>query len=158
VARGYIRKPFTPEQVKEHVVPVLAGESVKSVSELLAADDSHGNWIPLLDTAAREVFELMLSCQTDRSSHGGGDNDGCHCPWWDWRDNCAACLASACDRKTAALMTSKMLGVALDKVGPEVSDALGEILQYGGWQLQETRLPALAERLHAFSPHRNHRQ
>jgi two-component system chemotaxis response regulator CheY len=24
-ARGYIRKPFTPEQVKEQVVPVLAG-------------------------------------------------------------------------------------------------------------------------------------
>jgi len=24
-ARGYIRKPFTPEQVKEHVLPVLAG-------------------------------------------------------------------------------------------------------------------------------------
>jgi two-component system chemotaxis response regulator CheY len=22
-ARGYIRKPFTPEQVKEHVVPLL---------------------------------------------------------------------------------------------------------------------------------------
>jgi two-component system chemotaxis response regulator CheY len=26
-ARGYIRKPFTPEQVKEHIVPVLAGKS-----------------------------------------------------------------------------------------------------------------------------------
>lgn len=26
-ARGYIRKPFTPEQVKEHVVPVLKGKS-----------------------------------------------------------------------------------------------------------------------------------
>jgi two-component system chemotaxis response regulator CheY len=26
-ARGYIRKPFTPEQVKDHVVPVLAGKS-----------------------------------------------------------------------------------------------------------------------------------
>jgi two-component system chemotaxis response regulator CheY len=24
-ARGYIRKPFTPDQVKEHVFPVLAG-------------------------------------------------------------------------------------------------------------------------------------
>ena len=24
-ARGYIRKPFTPEQVKEHVVPLLEG-------------------------------------------------------------------------------------------------------------------------------------
>ena len=26
-ARGYIRKPFTPEQVKTQVVPVLAGKS-----------------------------------------------------------------------------------------------------------------------------------
>jgi len=24
-ARGYIRKPFTPDQVKEHVLPLLAG-------------------------------------------------------------------------------------------------------------------------------------
>ena len=26
-ARGYIRKPFTPQQVKEHVIPVLEGKS-----------------------------------------------------------------------------------------------------------------------------------
>ena len=26
-AQGYIRKPFTAEQVKEHVIPVLAGKS-----------------------------------------------------------------------------------------------------------------------------------
>jgi two-component system chemotaxis response regulator CheY len=26
-ARGYIRKPFTAEQVREHIVPVLAGKS-----------------------------------------------------------------------------------------------------------------------------------
>jgi two-component system chemotaxis response regulator CheY len=25
-ARGYIRKPFTTDQVKEHVIPVLAGK------------------------------------------------------------------------------------------------------------------------------------
>jgi len=25
-ASGYIRKPFTPEQVKEQVIPVLAGK------------------------------------------------------------------------------------------------------------------------------------
>jgi two-component system chemotaxis response regulator CheY len=25
-ARGYIRKPFTPDQVKEHVLPILAGK------------------------------------------------------------------------------------------------------------------------------------
>jgi two-component system, chemotaxis family, chemotaxis protein CheY len=26
-ARGYLRKPFTADQVKEHVIPVLAGKS-----------------------------------------------------------------------------------------------------------------------------------
>jgi two-component system chemotaxis response regulator CheY len=26
-ARGYIRKPFTPDQVTEHVIPVLGGKS-----------------------------------------------------------------------------------------------------------------------------------
>jgi two-component system chemotaxis response regulator CheY len=26
-ARGYIRKPFTADQVKEHVIPILAGKS-----------------------------------------------------------------------------------------------------------------------------------
>jgi len=26
-ARGYIRKPFTPDQVKEHVAPILGGKS-----------------------------------------------------------------------------------------------------------------------------------
>jgi chemotaxis protein CheX len=36
-------------------------------------------------------------------------------------------LSVRCDGKAAALMTSKMLGVALDKVGPDVSDALGEV-------------------------------
>jgi len=52
-ARGYIRKPFTPEQVKDHVVPVLAGKIMKSASESLATDASHTDWIPLLDTAAK---------------------------------------------------------------------------------------------------------
>ena len=99
---------------------------MKSVSELLAADDSHGNWIPLLDTAAREVFELMLSCQLtvpttveetkmDVTAMVGLAGQLC------------GLLSVRCDQKAAALMTSKMLGVALDKVGPEVSDALGEI-------------------------------
>jgi len=32
-----------------------------------------------------------------------------------------------CDERAAALMASKMLGIEVDKVGPEVSDALGEV-------------------------------
>jgi chemotaxis protein CheX len=36
-------------------------------------------------------------------------------------------LSVRCSGKAAALMTSKMLGVALDKVGSEIADALGEV-------------------------------
>ncbi len=36
-------------------------------------------------------------------------------------------LSVCCDHKAAALMTSRMLGVPLDKAGDDVSDALGEV-------------------------------
>jgi chemotaxis protein CheX len=36
-------------------------------------------------------------------------------------------LSVRCDGKAAAAMTSKMLGVPLDKVASEVSDAMGEV-------------------------------
>jgi len=36
-------------------------------------------------------------------------------------------LSVRCSQKAAAVMTCKMLGVALDKVGAEVADALGEV-------------------------------
>ncbi len=36
-------------------------------------------------------------------------------------------LGVRCEGRAAALMTSKMLGLPVDKVGPEVADALGEV-------------------------------
>jgi chemotaxis protein CheX len=36
-------------------------------------------------------------------------------------------LSVRCEGKAASFMTSKMLGVPLDKVGPKVADALGEV-------------------------------
>jgi CheY-specific phosphatase CheX len=47
---------------------------MKSVSELLAAEGGHQSWIPLLDTAAREVFELMLGCQISNMVAGNFKN------------------------------------------------------------------------------------
>jgi len=99
---------------------------VKSVSELLAANGSHENWIPLLDMAAREVFDLMLSCELtvpsilddttlDVTSMVGLAGQLC------------GVLSVRCSGKAAALMATKMLGVDLDKVGAEFSDALGEV-------------------------------
>jgi chemotaxis protein CheX len=99
---------------------------MKSVSELLAAGRSHENWIPLLDTAAKEVFELMLGCQLKASASAEETNMDVTAMVGLAGQLCGV-LSVRCDKRTAALMTSKMLGVALDKVGPEIADALGEV-------------------------------
>jgi chemotaxis protein CheX len=99
---------------------------MKSVSELLAADGSHENWIPLLDTAAKEVFELMLGCQLTAAVTTEEINMDVTAMVGLAGQLCGV-LSVRCDQKAATLMTSKMLGVALDKVGREVADALGEV-------------------------------
>jgi chemotaxis protein CheX len=99
---------------------------MKSASAMMAASGNHENWIPLIDTAAREVFELMLSSQLtlptdsqekplDVTAMVGLAGQLC------------GVLSVRCTGKAAAMMASKMLGMDLDKVGPEISDALGEV-------------------------------
>ena len=36
-------------------------------------------------------------------------------------------MTVGCDQKAAALMAPRMLGMGVDKVGPEIADALGEV-------------------------------
>jgi chemotaxis protein CheX len=100
---------------------------MKSMTDPVAAKGSHENWISLIEVSAREVFELMLSSRLtlpesspDLSSLGLTSMVGL-------TGQLCGLLSIRCDGKAAALMTSKMLGVPLGQVGPEVSDALGEI-------------------------------
>jgi chemotaxis protein CheX len=99
---------------------------MKSIGELLAPNDSREKWIPLMDAAAREVFELMLGCQLTLPEAVENVPLGVTSMVGLAGQLCGV-LSVRCDEKTAALMTSKMLGVSLDKVGPEVRDALGEV-------------------------------
>jgi chemotaxis protein CheX len=88
----------------------------------------HQDWVPLLELATQEVFELMLGCklvkpaappdQTARNMTGMVGLAGQLC----------GVLSVGCDETAAALMASKMLGIELDKVGStEIADALGEV-------------------------------
>jgi chemotaxis protein CheX len=99
---------------------------MKSVSETLAAKGSPEDWIPLLEVAAREVFELMLGCQLTRPASPEETSLDVTAMVGLAGQLCGV-LSVRCAGKAAVLMTSKMLGVALDKVGPEVADALGEV-------------------------------
>lgn len=99
---------------------------MKSPSDLHSGNGAHADWIPLLETATREVFELMLGCQlTSPSAHQEPGHDVT--AMVGLAGQLCGVLSVRCDGKAAALMTSKMLGVPLDKVGADVSDALGEV-------------------------------
>jgi chemotaxis protein CheX len=99
---------------------------MKSASAMQADSGSHENWIPLLEVATREVFELMLSCQLAKSVSAEEPRRDVTAMVGLAGQLCGA-LSVGCDEKAAALMTSRMLGVPIDRAGPEVADALGEI-------------------------------
>jgi len=99
---------------------------MNSASAGLSATDRHPDWLPLLDLAAREVFELMLGCKLTvpetptEATYSITAMVGL-------AGRLCGVLSVGCDERSAALMTSKMLGVDLDKIGAEKSDALGEV-------------------------------
>jgi chemotaxis protein CheX len=99
---------------------------MKSINEMLETSKGHQEWIPLLEIAAREVFELMLGCKLaplpdstpeefDITSMVGLAGQVC------------GMLSIRCAQKAAVIMSSKMLGAAPGPFGPEVQDAFGEI-------------------------------
>src|ERR1700716_735053 len=99
---------------------------MKSANEPRAANVSHETWLPLLEMATREVFELMLGCQLTVPTTAEELTPEVTAMVGLAGHLCGV-LSVRCDAKAAALMTSRILGVELDKVGPQVSDALGEV-------------------------------
>lgn len=91
--------------------------------------DTHVEWLPLLELAAREVFELMLSSKLSipDSSAASGPEKLDITSMVGLAGRLCGVLSINCDNKSAAIMTSKMLGVDPENAGPQLSDAMGEI-------------------------------
>ena len=87
---------------------------------------SRENWIPLLEIASREVFELMLGCQLTVPEAGFAEVLDVTSMVGLAGELCGV-LSIRCNQESAILMASKMLGVEPNEVGAELSDALGEI-------------------------------
>ncbi len=99
---------------------------MKSASEMPAAKGGHEEWVPLMEVAAREVFELMLGCKVAVSETPEESNLNITSMVGLAGKLCGV-LSLRCDNKAAVLMACKMLGCAVDQVGAEMSDALGEV-------------------------------
>jgi chemotaxis protein CheX len=100
---------------------------MKTTSEVLANSNSHESWIPMLEVAAREVFELMLSCKLTTQQTPADDAGLDITAMVGLAGKLCGLLSIRCTRKSAGLMASKMLGVDADNAGPEMADAFGEV-------------------------------
>lgn len=99
---------------------------MKSANDVLASRTGHQNWAPLMELAAKEVFELMLGAQLqlmkeeplspfDITAMVGLAGQMC------------GVLTLRCSRETAARMASKMLGTQPPTDSQDVKDAFGEV-------------------------------
>jgi chemotaxis protein CheX len=95
-------------------------------SAVSAASSDPENWSPLLEEAAREVFELMLSSSLTRSANVKQEVPGVTAMVGLAGQLCGL-LSIRCGRKTAALMASKMLAMEMSESDDEVFDAFGEV-------------------------------
>ena len=99
---------------------------MKSSNEMLADKSRHEDWVPLMELAAQEVFELMLGCKLTVPETPSEANLNITSMVGLAGKLCGV-LSVRCDGKAAALIASKMLGVDVDKVGAEMTDAMGEV-------------------------------
>ncbi len=98
---------------------------MKSANEVLTTKE-HEHWAPLLEVAAREVFELMLGCHLTAASDATettSDITG----MVGLAGQLCGVLSVRTNRDSGELMASKMLGVPVGKVAAETADAIGEI-------------------------------
>jgi len=91
-----------------------------------AGNGRQQDWLPLMEVAAREVFELMLGCKLTMPETPSEANLNITSMVGLAGKLCGV-LSVRCDGKSARLIASRMLGVDVSKVGAEVSDAMGEI-------------------------------
>jgi chemotaxis protein CheX len=96
------------------------------MNESVTANNEHGDWIPLMELATREVFEMMMGSQLTVPEIAAG---GCFdtTSMVGLAGKVCGILTFSCGSKSAALMASKMLGAEATEGSREVLDALGEV-------------------------------
>ncbi|MBZ5573071.1 MAG: chemotaxis protein CheX [Acidobacteriia bacterium] len=99
---------------------------MKTANEITSPNGTPEGWLPLLELAVREVFEIMLGCKLDLQAEpppAAGEITA----MVGLAGQLCGLLTLRCGTKSAALMTGKMLGLEVDQADGQMWDALGEI-------------------------------
>jgi len=84
-------------------------------------------WLPTLQLAVQEVFELMLACPLAIPSDPMPEEGLDVTSMVGMAGRLCGVLTVRCSTKSAARIASRMLGIEAQKGGPELWDAIGEI-------------------------------
>jgi|SRR5579871_1237984 chemotaxis protein CheX len=90
-------------------------------------NESRQSWIPLLEIAAREVFERMLESQLTSPTNSVIEDGLDITSMVGLAGQICGVLTVRCTTASAVLMASKMLGVDASQAGSEMWDAVGEV-------------------------------
>jgi chemotaxis protein CheX len=99
---------------------------MKSPHKMMTDKESRESWLPLLELAVQEVFQIMLSSQLESA-------EGMELTFPEFTSmvglagQLCGLLSVCCSAKSAALITSKMLGVDPKDAKEQLWDAMGEV-------------------------------
>ena len=96
-------------------------------SELSIAGQGHQTWLPLLQLAAEEVFEIMLGAKLEPLSEAVSVPASEITSMVGLAGQLCGVMTLRCSADTAKLIAAKMLGVTPDQADQQLWDAIGEI-------------------------------
>ncbi|HTZ82405.1 MAG TPA: chemotaxis protein CheX [Candidatus Acidoferrales bacterium] len=96
-------------------------------NSILSTAAGRERWLPTLQLAMQEVFELMLGCALTLPSEPPPEDDLEITSMVGLAGQLCGILTVRCSVRSAARMASRMLGVDAEKAGQEMWDAVGEI-------------------------------
>jgi chemotaxis protein CheX len=100
---------------------------MNSVNQMAAANENiPENWLPLLQLAVKEVFEIMLGSKLEpHSDSGAAPKD--FTAMVGLAGQLCGVMTMRCSAQSAALIASKMLGIDPKEANAEMWDAIGEV-------------------------------
>jgi chemotaxis protein CheX len=93
----------------------------------LQSGSGHEYWLPTLELAIREVFELMLACPLETPAEPPAEDGLDITAMVGLAGQLCGVLTVRCRARAAAHMAARMLGIEPDQAGPAMWDAAGEI-------------------------------
>ncbi len=85
------------------------------------------NWLPVLELAVEEVFEIMVGQKVKPVEKSEAPPPGGYTAMVGIAGGLCGILTISCDRKTAQAVAKSMLGPEITESEEQISDALGEI-------------------------------